>query len=87
MPDRDRSLRVAPVRRRDGSGWLLAHGRADPPARGIGLERAAVIARGWRAAQAQRRGGGQRPVKLGRRFSSMAATASLWSSVLWARAW
>jgi hypothetical protein len=26
-------------------------------------------------------------VKDGRRFSSMAFTASLWSSVLWARAW
>ncbi len=33
------------------------------------------------------RGGDQRPVKDGRRFSSMAFTASLWSSVLWARAW
>ena len=39
------------------------------------------------SSRAPRRGGSQRPVKLGRRFSSMEFTASLWSSVLWARAW
>jgi ketosteroid isomerase-like protein len=46
LPDQDWPLRVTQVYRRDGGAWLLLHRHADPLVRGIGLERAAEIARG-----------------------------------------
>jgi ketosteroid isomerase-like protein len=46
LPDQDWPLRVTQVYRRDGSDWLLVHRHADPLAHGVGLEQAAVLARG-----------------------------------------
>ncbi len=46
LPDRDWSLRVALVFRRDGPEWRLVHRRADPLVKGVSLEQAAAIARG-----------------------------------------
>jgi hypothetical protein len=37
---------VTQVYRRDGSDWLLVHRHADPLVRAVGLEQAAVLARG-----------------------------------------
>jgi ketosteroid isomerase-like protein len=46
LPDQDWPLRVTQVYRRDGSDWLLMHRHADPLVRAVGLEQAAVLARG-----------------------------------------
>jgi ketosteroid isomerase-like protein len=46
LPDQDWSLRVTQVYRRDGDDWLVVHRHADPLVHEIGLERAAVLARG-----------------------------------------
>jgi hypothetical protein len=45
LPDQDWSLRVTQVYRRDGSDWRFAHRHADPLVHGIGLDRAAALAR------------------------------------------
>jgi ketosteroid isomerase-like protein len=45
LPAQDWSLRVTLVYRRVGSEWQLAHRHADPLARGITLQEAAVLAR------------------------------------------
>jgi hypothetical protein len=37
---------VTQVYHRDGSDWLLVHRHADPLAHAVGLEQAAVLARG-----------------------------------------
>src|SRR3712207_4329461 len=65
---------------------LLRHLRPPPPRRGEVPPAPPLRQRGGRR-KAAAAGRDQRPVKVGRRFSSMAFTASLWSSVLWARAW
>jgi ketosteroid isomerase-like protein len=46
LPDQDWPLRVTQVYRRDGSDWLLVHRHADPLVHAVGLEEAAVLARG-----------------------------------------
>jgi ketosteroid isomerase-like protein len=46
LPDQEWPLRVTQVYRREGSEWLLVHRHADPLVHGIGLEQAAVLARG-----------------------------------------
>jgi ketosteroid isomerase-like protein len=46
LPDQDWPLRVTQVYRRDGPDWLLVHRHADPLVHAVGLERAAVLARG-----------------------------------------
>jgi ketosteroid isomerase-like protein len=46
LPDQDWPLRVTQIYRRDGSEWLLVHRHADPLVHGVGLEQAAVLARG-----------------------------------------
>jgi ketosteroid isomerase-like protein len=46
LPDQDWPLRVTQIYRRDGSDWLLVHRHADPLAHAVGLEQAAVLARG-----------------------------------------
>ena len=46
LPDQDWPLRVTQIYRRDGSNWLLVHRHADPLAHAVGLEQAAVLARG-----------------------------------------
>lgn len=46
LPTQEWLLRVTLVYRRQGDEWLLAHRHADPLARGVSLERAAVLARG-----------------------------------------
>lgn len=46
LPDRDCSLRVTHVYRRDGSEWRLVHRHADPLVLLIGLEDAAALADG-----------------------------------------
>jgi hypothetical protein len=46
LPDQDWPLRVTQIYRRDGSDWLLVHRHADPLANPVGLEQAAVLARG-----------------------------------------
>jgi hypothetical protein len=46
LPDQDWPLRVTQVYRRDGPDWLLVHRRADPLVHAVGLEQAAVLARG-----------------------------------------
>jgi len=46
LPDQDWPLRVTQVYRRDGSDWLLVHRHADPLVHAVGLEQAAVLARG-----------------------------------------
>lgn len=46
LPDQDWSLRVTQVYRRDGSEWRVVHRHADPLVHGIGLDRAAALARG-----------------------------------------
>jgi hypothetical protein len=45
LPDRDWSLRVTQVYRRDGSDLQLVHRHADPIVHAIGLEQAAALAR------------------------------------------
>ena len=49
LPEQDWSLRVTQVFRRAGSRWQLVRRHADPLADGIGLERAAALARGDRS--------------------------------------
>ena len=46
LPDQDWPLRVTQVYRRSGSDWLVVHRHADPLVHEIGLEQAAVLARG-----------------------------------------
>jgi ketosteroid isomerase-like protein len=46
LPEQDWSLRVTQVYRRDASDWRLVHRHADPLVKGIGLEKAASVARG-----------------------------------------
>jgi ketosteroid isomerase-like protein len=46
LPDQAWPLRVTQVYRRDGPDWLLVHRHADPLVHAVGLERAAVLARG-----------------------------------------
>lgn len=46
LPDQDWPLRVTQVYRRGGSDWLLVHRHADPLVQAVGLEQAAVLARG-----------------------------------------
>lgn len=46
LPAQDWPLRVTLVYRREGGEWRLAHRHADPLAKGIGLEKAAALARG-----------------------------------------
>jgi ketosteroid isomerase-like protein len=46
LPDQDWPLRVTQVYRREGSDWLLVHRHADPLVHAVGLEQAAVLARG-----------------------------------------
>jgi hypothetical protein len=46
LPDQNWPLRVTQIYRRDGSDWLLVHRHADPLAQAVGLEQAAVLARG-----------------------------------------
>jgi ketosteroid isomerase-like protein len=46
LPDQDWSLRVTMVCQRRAGQWQIVHRHADPLVRGIGLERAAALARG-----------------------------------------
>jgi ketosteroid isomerase-like protein len=46
LPDQNWPLRVTQIYRRDGTDWLLVHRHADPLAHDVGLEQAAVLARG-----------------------------------------
>jgi ketosteroid isomerase-like protein len=46
LPDRDWSLRVTLVYRREGSDWLLVHRHADPLVDRISLEQMAALKRG-----------------------------------------
>jgi hypothetical protein len=57
LPDQDWPLRVTQIYRRDGSDWLLAHRHADPLVHAVGLEQAAVLARGRPSGEPARRSG------------------------------
>ena len=46
LPDRDWSLRVTHVYRREGSAWLLVHRHADPLVQAMELEQMAALVRG-----------------------------------------
>jgi ketosteroid isomerase-like protein len=53
LPAQEWLLRVTLVYRREGSEWRLAHRHADPLVKGVSLEQAAALARGFDSADGQ----------------------------------